>query len=46
MKYENAALEQANNADLPDFMREAYLFSLKESTRRERAPIILSQSMA
>ena len=46
MKFENSALKQANNEDLPDFLREAYLYSLKESTRRDRVPIILSRSLA
>ena len=44
--FEQAANEEANNDELPDFMREAYMFSLNETTKRERAPIILQQSMA
>lgn len=45
-RFENAAREQALNDDLPDFMREAYMFSLNETTKRERAPIIMQQSFA
>ena len=45
MNFENAAREQALNDELPDFMREAYMFGLNETTKRERAPIILQQSL-
>ncbi len=35
MNFEHAAREQAYNSELPDFMREAYMFGLTETSKRE-----------
>ena len=41
LNFETAALQQSVNDDLPDFMRDAYKFGLHETTKRERAPILM-----
>jgi len=45
MNFENAAREQALNSELPDFMREAYMFGLTETSKRDQANVILQLSM-
>eukprot|EP00353_Schmidingerella_taraikaensis_P000371 CAMPEP_0185596874 /NCGR_PEP_ID=MMETSP0434-20130131/81005_1 /TAXON_ID=626734 ORGANISM="Favella taraikaensis, Strain Fe Narragansett Bay" /NCGR_SAMPLE_ID=MMETSP0434 /ASSEMBLY_ACC=CAM_ASM_000379 /LENGTH=47 /DNA_ID= /DNA_START= /DNA_END= /DNA_ORIENTATION= len=41
LDFEQVARQQSVNDELPEFMREAYKFGLHETTKRERAPILM-----
>ena len=40
--FEITAKEQASNKELPDYLRDAYQYGLDQSTKEERASVIMS----